>query len=566
MALFARKCLAAGALLLDRFGAQERRPRPRSPRATSRETAKGNAARATLSVNLARDAASPAVAATNLKNAVKLAREGRQGRRRRDQRVRARRGAQPLGEPARHRPHAEARCARLHHESRRPRSTFPATLDSLFKIVEAAQPELLRLHRVLARRPEVLSRRRERRHQRAERRQARFGRVLRRRRRTALLAVALRHHGARQRRQQEEQQRRRPSSTGRKAAEAASKDTTYRDVRRQMLAQHRQRRTWTQANTRDAVPRRSAAARKAADTYEQLLAMPGTTGSYVTRRPPEAPDRLPHRRRHRRGGEDRGTQLLANPSAYEYQDLLNSAVNAARANRVRRTPASCSRRRSPQNPYSRDALYNVAVTYLTLEQNEKVGPIVTRLVAVDPGNPENYNLAARAYLSMAKARRRRRRRRSPAAYNDTTVHVVQQRQQAAGRSDLHASSRRATSRSTSAATSSIVATRSDANSRALRRRAKGAKGKPAPKAAAPPKTLSAEVGHADVRGARQGGAGGRYGDGDDRAARRLAQTRQVQGDDPGAERRRPIATRSPSKSPSSSRTKAPADRRALLSF
>ena len=56
MALHARKCLAAGALLLTASvaGAQAA---PAKPACDVGETAKGNAARATLSVNLARDAA-----------------------------------------------------------------------------------------------------------------------------------------------------------------------------------------------------------------------------------------------------------------------------------------------------------------------------------------------------------------------------------------------------------------------------------------------------------------------------------------------------------------------------
>ena len=74
-----------------------------------------------------------------------------------------------------------------------------------------------------------------------------------------------------------------------------------------------------------------------------------------------------------------------------------------------------------QNPNNRDALFNVAVTYLSMEQNEKVGPIVERLVAVDPGNPENYNLAARAYLSLGKVAKTAKKPAVAAAYNDTTV-------------------------------------------------------------------------------------------------------------------------------------------------
>jgi len=49
-------------------------------------------------------------------------------------------------------------------------------------------------------------------------------------------------------------------------------------------------------------------------------------------------------------------------------------------------------------------------------QNEKVGAVVQRLVAVDPGNPENYLLAARAYVDLAK-----KKGPGSAALNDSTV-------------------------------------------------------------------------------------------------------------------------------------------------
>ncbi|MEP6999535.1 MAG: FxLYD domain-containing protein, partial [bacterium] len=74
-----------------------------------------------------------------------------------------------------------------------------------------------------------------------------------------------------------------------------------------------------------------------------------------------------------------------------------------------------------QNPYNRDALFNLAVTYLTLEQNDKVGPMVTRLIAVDPANPENYNLAARAYLALSNQAKAAKKTALAAAYNDTTI-------------------------------------------------------------------------------------------------------------------------------------------------
>jgi hypothetical protein len=64
-------------------------------------------------------------------------------------------------------------------------------------------------------------------------------------------------------------------------------------------------------------------------------------------------------------------------------------------------------------------MYNLGVEYLTLQQYDKVGPVVSKLVLVDPGNPENYFLAARAYSELAKAAKKG----TPAdrAYNDSAL-------------------------------------------------------------------------------------------------------------------------------------------------
>ena len=123
----------------------------------------------------------------------------------------------------------------------------------------------------------------------------------------------------------------------------------------------------------------------------------------MLRRAPEPAAGAAHRRRHASATKSYA-ELLTNPAAYEYQDLLNAAVTASRANK-NADAAKLFEGVLQVNPYNRDALFNLAVTYLTLGQNEKVPPLVTRLVAVDPGNPENYLLAARAYVDIAKTRK-----------------------------------------------------------------------------------------------------------------------------------------------------------------
>jgi tetratricopeptide (TPR) repeat protein len=202
-----------------------------------------------------------------------------------------------------------------------------------------------------------------------------------------------------------------------KAAELSARDSSYRDVRRQMLANAGS--TYLSQAQAASGAQRTETARKAAEAYGQLVAVPGTTGQYLYG-----------------GRQNLQTALLlagdtaafvksyegmiANPSGYTYQDLLNSAVNAARSNR-NADAVKLFEGTLAQNPWNRDALFNLAVTYLALEQNDKVSPIVSRLVAVDPANPENYNLGARAYLNLAKAAQTAKKTAVAAAYNDSTL-------------------------------------------------------------------------------------------------------------------------------------------------
>ncbi|MDB4883187.1 MAG: hypothetical protein JWL95_1953 [Gemmatimonadetes bacterium] len=200
------------------------------------------------------------------------------------------------------------------------------------------------------------------------------------------------------------------------SAASAASDTSYRDVERQVLGNI----AGVYLNSaRDAGTAKAAqveAAKQAAATYAQLIAIPGTKGSYVYvgRQNLQAALLI--------AGDTAALvqsyqSLIANPTAYEYQDLLNSAVSAARANRAA-DAVKLFEGVLQTNPYNRDALFNLAVEYLALAQNDKVGPVVQRLVAVDPGNPENYLLAARAYVDLGKTKKGTP---AAAAYNDSTV-------------------------------------------------------------------------------------------------------------------------------------------------
>ena len=200
------------------------------------------------------------------------------------------------------------------------------------------------------------------------------------------------------------------------AAAAAGSDTSYRDVERQVLGNIASVYLNQARDPKTAKPAQVEAAKKAAETYNKLLAIPGTKGSAQANARQSLQQALLIT-----GDTTAATksysELLANPSAYDYQDLLNAAVTASRAGRAE-DAAKLFEGVLQVNPYNRDALFNLAVTYITLGQNEKVAPVVTRLVAVDPGNPENYLLAARAYVEVAKTRKGSA---AVAAVNDTTM-------------------------------------------------------------------------------------------------------------------------------------------------
>jgi hypothetical protein len=199
------------------------------------------------------------------------------------------------------------------------------------------------------------------------------------------------------------------------AATAAASDTVYRDVERQVLGNIASVYLNTARDEKTPKDAKADAAKKAADAYNKLLAVPGTSGSVAANARQNLQQALLIT-----GDTSSVTKsyadMLSNPTAYDYQSLLTSAVAAVRANR-NADAAKLFENVLVVNPYNRDALFNHAVTHLTMSQFDKVPPLVTRLVAVDPANPENSLLAARAYVEIAKTRKGA----AAAATNDTTL-------------------------------------------------------------------------------------------------------------------------------------------------
>ena len=116
--------------------------------------------------------------------------------------------------------------------------------------------------------------------------------------------------------------------------------------------------------------------------------------------------------------------VLANPSTYSEYDLVQAGLAASRAGRdddaVKLFDAA-----AVQNPYSRDALFNLSASLFNSGHFERELPYIKRLIAIDPNNPEDYRILAGAYQGLAKAEKNSKVK---TALNDTLVKAFQKYQ------------------------------------------------------------------------------------------------------------------------------------------
>jgi tetratricopeptide (TPR) repeat protein len=94
--------------------------------------------------------------------------------------------------------------------------------------------------------------------------------------------------------------------------------------------------------------------------------------------------------------------MSANPDKYTDIQLFEAGVGASRAE-LNESAAKLFEEGLKKNPYSRDGLFNLAAVYDNLGQTDKLPAVLNRLVAIDPENPDNYQLWARYYQARAKA-------------------------------------------------------------------------------------------------------------------------------------------------------------------
>jgi hypothetical protein len=112
--------------------------------------------------------------------------------------------------------------------------------------------------------------------------------------------------------------------------------------------------------------------------------------------------------------------MLANPTKWGESTLLQAGVTATRYNRnadaVRLFEAALR-----NNPYQRDALNNLAASYINDKQFDKVPDLVNRLLALDPNNPDNVLMYGYLYSGLLKGAKTAKDRK---LYTDSLVYYT----------------------------------------------------------------------------------------------------------------------------------------------
>jgi tetratricopeptide (TPR) repeat protein len=132
--------------------------------------------------------------------------------------------------------------------------------------------------------------------------------------------------------------------------------------------------------------------------------------------------------------------MLANLSKYGELSLVHAGVIATRnghhADAIKLFDAALA-----QNPYSRDALNNLAATYIQNNQSPKAFPMIDRLIVLDPSNPDNPLLYAFAYQGLYKGTKDKKLQK---IYTDSLVYFNNKSENAKVKLGVNEFTRRAT--------------------------------------------------------------------------------------------------------------------------
>ena len=93
--------------------------------------------------------------------------------------------------------------------------------------------------------------------------------------------------------------------------------------------------------------------------------------------------------------------FLTSPSKYGELSLVHAGVIATRSGRPE-DAEKLFEAALAQNPLSRDAINNLAATYIQNKQYAKAFPLIDKLMSMDPSNPDNPLLYAFAYQGLYK--------------------------------------------------------------------------------------------------------------------------------------------------------------------
>jgi tetratricopeptide (TPR) repeat protein len=110
--------------------------------------------------------------------------------------------------------------------------------------------------------------------------------------------------------------------------------------------------------------------------------------------------------------------MLANPSKYGELALVHAGVVATRNGR-QADAGKLFDAALAQNPYSRDAINNLAATYIQNNDLTKAFPLIDKLIAMDPSNPDNQMLYAFAYQGLYKGTKDKKLQK---VYTDSLVY------------------------------------------------------------------------------------------------------------------------------------------------
>jgi len=181
------------------------------------------------------------------------------------------------------------------------------------------------------------------------------------------------------------------------ALAAAGTDTTYADVRTKTLYEIASA-TSDRAEAQSGAAKR-AAAKEAIKPWQDYIAVANNDLLLA-----DAVDNVA--RMYVEAGDSASVPtiyapMLANPTKYGEISLVHAGVIATRngrqADAIKLFDAALA-----QNPYSRDAINNLAATYIQNGEFPKAFPLIDRLVALDPSNPDNPLLYAFAYQGLYK--------------------------------------------------------------------------------------------------------------------------------------------------------------------